>query len=72
MLGDAALQRFRAQDAAHLGYRIGAATLAMLLLALIAKVPVIGGFVMLAAILAGMGAIVMSVARPPAPAPAAA
>ena len=72
MLGDAALQRFRAEDAAHLGYRIGAATAAMLLLALIARIPVLGGFVVLAAVLFGMGAIVMSVARPTAPAPAAA
>jgi len=71
MLGDAALQRFRAQDAAHWGYRIGAAVLAMLTLALIAKVPVLGGFVVLAAILFGMGAIVMSFVQPPEPAAAA-
>jgi hypothetical protein len=72
LLGDAALRRLRAQDAARVWYRIGAAMLAMLLLALIAKVPVLGGFVVLAAMLVGMGAIVMSVVRPAEPAPAAA
>lgn len=71
MLGDMALQRFRPEDAARLRHRIGAAVLAMLALALVAKVPVLGGFVVLAAILLGMGAIVMSIVRPP-PAPAAA
>ena len=66
MLGDAALQRFRAQDAGRVWYRIAAATLAMLAVALVAKVPVVGAFVALAAILFGMGAIVMSVVRPDA------
>ena len=70
MLGDAALQRFRAADAARVGYRIGAATAAMLALALVAKVPFLGGLVVLAAIVLGMGAIVMSVVRPAAPAAA--
>lgn len=70
MLGDAALQRFRAPDAARLAYRIGAAMLAMLALALAAKVPFLGGFVVLAAMLLGMGAIVMAVVRPSVPAAA--
>lgn len=47
------------------GYRIGAA---MLALALVAKVPFVGGFVVLAAMLLGMGAIVMAVLRPATPA----
>lgn len=70
MLGDAALQRFRAQDAGRLAPRIGAAVAAMLAVALVAKVPVLGGFVVLAAMLFGMGAIVMSIVRPPQPAAA--
>ena len=70
MLGDAALQRWLAPHAAHLGYRIGAATLAMLALALVAKLPVLGAFAVLAAILFGMGAIVMSIVRASRPAAA--
>lgn len=72
MLGDAALQRFRAEDAERIWHRIGAAVVAMLAVALIAKVPVVGGFVVLVAIVFGMGAIVMSVLRPPEPVAAAA
>jgi hypothetical protein len=71
MLGDAALQRFRAQDAGRIWHRIGAAVAAMLALALVAKVPLLGGFVVLAAMLFGMGAIVMSIVRPAPPAAAA-
>lgn len=67
MLGEAALQRFRAQDAAHVGWRIGAAVLAMLVIALLGRIPFLGGFIVFAALLAGIGAIVITYARPRAP-----
>ena len=68
MLGEAALRKWREADAARLGYRIGAAVLAMLLLALLGRIPFLGGLVVFAALLAGIGAIVMAIARRPPPA----
>lgn len=72
MIGDAALARWRAQDAARAGWRVGAAVVAMLGVSLLGRVPVVGGLVVFAALLAGIGAIVITFARArAAPTPAA-
>lgn len=57
-LGQWALQRWRAEQAQRVGWRMASAVLAVLALALLGAVPFIGGWVALLAILAGMGAIV--------------
>jgi hypothetical protein len=62
-LGDAFLARFRAQAASRTGWRIGAAVLAVLALALLGRIPFLGGLVALTAMLAGMGAIVLAFRR---------
>ncbi|HYC36112.1 MAG TPA: hypothetical protein VEC19_06800 [Usitatibacter sp.] len=74
MIGDFALARLRAPDADRLAWRIGAAVAAMLLLAAVAKVPFLGGLVVFAALLAGIGAIVLALThrRPAAVPPATA
>lgn len=59
VIGDAALARFRSADAARTGWRIGAAMLAMLVLALAGRIPLLGGLVIFVALLAGIGAIVL-------------
>ena len=52
------LARWRAPSAQHVGWRVGASALALLLLALLAAVPWVGAWVVLLAVLAGVGAIV--------------
>ena len=59
IVGDAALQRLRSQDAARVGWRVGAAMAAMLALALLTRIPFLGGLVTLAALLAGLGALAL-------------
>jgi hypothetical protein len=66
-LGDAALRRWRAQHAAKMGWRIAAAVLAMLALSLLGRVPYVGALVTFAAMLLGMGALVMQLRPGPAP-----
>jgi hypothetical protein len=61
VIGDAALARLRSQDAARVGWRVGAAMGAMLLLALLTKIPVLGGLLAFVALLAGVGAIVLAI-----------
>lgn len=58
-LGHWALTRWRAADAGRTAWRIGAVLLALLLLALLGRIPFIGGWVAFAAVLAGLGAIVL-------------
>ena len=58
-LGQWVLERFKPEAAQRSGWRIGAAVLAVLLLALLGSVPFIGGFVALVAVLAGIGAITL-------------
>jgi cytoskeletal protein CcmA (bactofilin family) len=60
VLGDAALARFKAEAAPLVGWRVGAAMLAMLALALLGRIPFVGWLVVLAALLAGIGMIVMA------------
>ena len=59
IVGDAALQKLRSQDAARLGWRVGAAMTAMLALALVTRIPFVGGLVTFAALLAGLGAVAL-------------
>jgi hypothetical protein len=61
LLGDAALARLRGADATQVAWRVGAAALAALALALLARVPVVGWLVGLAAIVIGIGAIAVAV-----------
>ena len=55
-LGDWGLQRWRTEVAPRLGWRIGAAAIALALLALLGWVPVLGSLTAFAALLAGLGA----------------
>ena len=68
VVGDAALARLRTRDAAVLRWRVGAAAAAMLGLALLGKSPYLGGLVIFAAILAGIGAAVLLFRTQAAPA----
>lgn len=58
-LGQWGLARWKAEGAGHLGWRIGATSVALVLLALLGEVPWLGGLVALAALLVGLGAIVL-------------
>lgn len=69
-MGDLALNRYKSEMAARLGWRVAAAVLAMLALALLGRIPFLGGVVIFAALLAGIGAIMLSL-RPRSAAPAA-
>jgi hypothetical protein len=72
VIGDTALSRLRSRDAARVGWRVGAAMLAMLALAIVGRIPFVGSLIVFAALLAGVGAIVMAVrARSQEPAAAA-
>lgn len=59
--GDWALQRWRAADAARLGWRIGAACVALVVLALLTSLPWLSALVTFFAVIAGLGAIVLAV-----------
>ena len=61
-LGQWALLRFKAEAADRSGWRIASAMAAVLVLALLGSVPFVGGFIALAAILAGIGAIALLLA----------
>ena len=69
-LGDAALARARPAAPPNAGWRMGAALLAVLVLAILARIPFIGGLVVLAAIVLGIGALFLAI-KPAAPAAAA-
>jgi hypothetical protein len=58
-IGDWLLGCYRVADASRVGWRIGAAAFAMPAIALLARVPWIGGFVSFAVLIAGLGAVVM-------------
>jgi hypothetical protein len=58
-LGDRLLGALRKEAVARLGWRIGSLALALLLLWLVRHVPYVGGFAILIALLAGIGAIVL-------------
>jgi len=60
VMGDLALNKYKSEMATQLGWRVGAAVLAMLALALLGRIPFLGGLVVFAALLAGIGAIMLS------------
>jgi cytoskeletal protein CcmA (bactofilin family) len=62
-LGDWLLARWRAADAQRALWRAGAAALAMLAIALLTRVPFVGGLIVFVVLLFGLGALVMQ-ARP--------
>ena len=67
------LDRYGAESARRTGTRVGAAVLAMLIVASLRAVPFVGGFVGLVALVVGVGVIVAAIvhrkAQPPAAAP---
>jgi hypothetical protein len=64
-IGDWALNRFKPERAMRMPWRSGAAALSVLVLGIIGQIPVLGGLVVFAAFLAGIGAIVLQVKRAP-------
>jgi cytoskeletal protein CcmA (bactofilin family) len=65
-IADLVLRRYRPGDAARAAWRAGFAILAALALALLARIPLLGGLVVLAAVLAGIGIIAALAFRRPA------
>jgi hypothetical protein len=73
VLGGLLLDKFKSDAAAQTAWRVGAAVLAMLVIATLGRVPIVGGLVALAALVIGVGVIVAAtVHRKGTPAPAAA
>jgi hypothetical protein len=66
VLGGLLLERFSAETAARTAWRVGAAVLAMLVLALLVRVPIAGGLVTLVALAVGVGMIVATIYHRPA------
>lgn len=73
VVGAMLLDRVKPETAARTASRVGAAVLAMLVLAILVRVPYFGGLVKLGALVVGVGMIVAALFRPsrPTPAPAA-
>ncbi len=63
---------YKADAAARTAWRVGAAVLAMLVVALLARIPVVGGFVALVTLVLGVGMIVGAILHRAPRAPAAA
>ena len=73
VVGGLLLDHFKSEVAGKTAWRVGAAVLAMLVLALLARIPVVGHFIAFAALLVGVGMIVAATFRrrePPSTAPA--
>lgn len=64
-LGDSALARAKPTAVPTTAWRAGAAVLAVLVLALLAKLPYLGGLIILAALLIGLGALILQLRRSP-------
>ncbi len=64
-LGAWALQRFKSDRASQRGWRIASALLAVLLLALLGRIPAVGAIVGFASLVAGLGALLLQVRRAP-------
>jgi hypothetical protein len=62
-VGTLALARFQAARASQTGWRVAAAALGMLAISLLGRVPWLGTLVVFAAMLLGMGALLMQLAR---------
>jgi cytoskeletal protein CcmA (bactofilin family) len=69
-VGDWALTRWQAAHAAALGWRIGAAALALVVLNALGHVPWLGALLAFALLLAGLGALLLLWRKPAAPAAA--
>jgi hypothetical protein len=67
VVGGLLLDRFRADVASRIAWRVGAAVIAMLVLALLARVPFLGGWVAFAALVVGVGMVVSGIFRKEAP-----
>jgi len=67
-IGDWALTRFSPARVSQRTWRIVAAVLGMLAISLLGRLPYLGGFVVLVALLIGLGALVLQVRRTPLPA----
>jgi hypothetical protein len=67
VVGGMLLDRFRADIASQIAWRVGAAVIAMLVLALLARVPFVGGWVAFAALIVGVGMVVSGIFRKEAP-----
>jgi hypothetical protein len=63
VLGGLLLDRFKAETAQETAWRVGAAMLAMIALAILVRVPLVGGLVKFAALIVGVGMIVGVVMR---------
>jgi cytoskeletal protein CcmA (bactofilin family) len=63
VVGGLLLDRFKAETAALTAWRVGAAVLTMLVIALLVRIPIVGGFVAFAALIVGVGMIVAVVLR---------
>jgi hypothetical protein len=64
--GSLALRRWRPERAASTAWRVGAAAVGMFVIVLLGKLPWLGGLVGLAALLLGIGALLMQLRRQPA------
>ena len=69
--GGLVLGQLKAEVAQSTAWRAGAAVAVMLLLALIGRIPVIGGFIVFAALIVGVGLIVATALHHRTPTPAA-
>lgn len=67
VVGGLLLDRFRADVAGQIAWRVGAAVIAMLVLALLARVPFVGGWVAFAALIVGVGMVVSGIFRKETP-----
>ena len=70
VVGGMLLDRVKPETAARLAWRVGAAVLAMLVLAILVRVPLVGHLIKLAALTVGVGMIVAAMFRHSAPAQA--
>jgi hypothetical protein len=66
-IGQLALARFAPMRSARAGWRVGAAALGMLAISVLGRVPAVGGMLVLAALLIGIGALVLQLAALRAP-----
>jgi hypothetical protein len=71
VLGGLLLDRVKPEVAGRTAWRVGAAVIAMLAVAAFARIPFIGGWIMFAALLVGVGMITGALLRRTPPAPAA-
>lgn len=58
VLGGLLLERFKPETAAVVAWRVGAAALTVIVIALLVRVPFLGGFIKFAALIVGLGMIV--------------